>query len=150
MTSDSEPQREEWTPARGLRRGVLHELVWGAVCAAVTAAVLAVATPSLNEIPEVIKQIGIFGLQSGIVVLMIAIGLSLPAIWLMWKRLQVTAGFAGALLGALAVISIAAAAGVGALLASRLGTLDGGMAIACAVTISAICFAWIAYDVSTG
>ncbi len=150
MPSASERQREEWTPAHGLRRGVLHELVWGAVCAAVIAAVLAVATPSLNEIPVVIEEIGIFGLQSGILVLMIAVGLSLPAIWLMWKRLQVTAGFTGALLGALAVISIAAAASVGALLASALGNLDGGVAIACALAIPAICFVWIAYDVSTG
>ncbi len=149
MSTDESGQRERWTPGIGLRRGLVHQLIWGTVCTVVVAACLALASPALNEVPVVWEEIGIFGIQTTLLVLGVAAVLSVPVLWLLWKRLQTAAGFTGALLGAVAVITIGVVAGAGAVLATAIGDLDGRMGLAVALAMSAICLGWIYYEVAT-
>ena len=146
MSTDESGQRERWTSGIGLRRGFVHQVIWGTVCTFVVAACLAIASPALNEVPVVWEEIGIFGIQTTLLVLGVAAVLSVPVLWLLWKRLQTAAGFTGALLGAVAVITIGVVAGAGAVI----GDLDGRMGLAVALTMSAICLGWIFYEVATG
>ncbi len=126
----------------GLRRALLHELLWGTLCAGLLGAILWVAAPVLNMAAALPSRGRVLAAVAGAVV-------SAPIIWILWRVVQEKAGFNGAILGAIAWFTISGVAVAGASLACWRGPLTASAALLVAVGIMFTGLIAVIYDVLT-
>lgn len=138
-------QHDEWTIGLGLRRAIIHELIWGIVCFAATAAILWIAAPWINQLMEEGP-----GARYRRWVLLLGGGvLAIPLLWLLWKRMLEAAGFTGWVVGCIGFVSIALVASGAALVARGAGPLHGNSAVMMTIAMIAVSGVSIVYDVLT-
>ena len=110
---------DEWSIGIGLRRALVHLVIWGIAIAVAWGALLMVIAPWINQIP--VRGRGVF-LVYGLIA-------ALPGVaagYLMFHRMQERAGFTSQVLSGLALVFVWGALVAGGVAADSLRSLEGG------------------------
>ncbi len=125
-----------WSIGLGLRRAVLYELRWGALCFVALTAILWLASPLFNFGPRLSIPLGL--------------GAAFPVCWLLWHRLVEAAGFLSAILVVVGSITITLAALGSAALVSAAGPVESAPAFGFGAGLCVASVLWIIYDFQCG
>jgi len=133
---------DEWDIGVGLRRAVIHLLLWGAVCLAIWIGVVWLVTPWLDALPS--RASGGSRLRS-LVSTLIALPIAVLCIRLLYSKMLETAGFTSMVLSLLSSVTVWGVAVGGAAIAAMIRPPQTSTAMLW-IGMGAIAMVWILYE----